>query len=210
MPRLDIRALMSRPAPSSILRDTRVAAVLGPRTPGSMPRSSRHCSRRVLSIERRRARGAFDEHPRPQEDFGDSLKLALGPHCGGLSKDRIGSWRRLFVTPVTDPHVIAGASGEVRLSTWWPDHGTSCRLETRRIRRSPPGLRGGARRHWPAARPVSGHQVIPRAGWTLRMYRTGDQGRSPSSRSASGWIRSSATHRRAGTCGSHGQGTACP
>ncbi len=110
MQRLDDQGTLLRPAPSAVLRATRVVAVL----------RAAHASEYapiiealqlggVLSIELTLSTpGVWDELPRLQERFGDALEIGVGTVTAAAEAEiALDLGAAYLVTPVTDPDVIA-------------------------------------------------------------------------------------------------------
>lgn len=110
MQRLDDHGTLLRPAPSALLKDTRVVAVL----------RAAHASEYapiiealqlggVLSIELTLSTpGVWDELPALQERFGDALEIGVGTVTAAAEAEiALDLGAAYVVTPVTDPEVIA-------------------------------------------------------------------------------------------------------
>jgi 2-dehydro-3-deoxyphosphogluconate aldolase/(4S)-4-hydroxy-2-oxoglutarate aldolase len=113
MQRLEYQGTMSRPAPSSILRQTGVVAVLRARHAAEYApviEALRHGG--VLSIELTLSTpGVFDELPRLREQFADSLEIGVGTvTTAGEAETALDLGAAYIVTPVTDPDVIAACT----------------------------------------------------------------------------------------------------
>jgi 2-dehydro-3-deoxyphosphogluconate aldolase/(4S)-4-hydroxy-2-oxoglutarate aldolase len=109
MQRLDDQGTLLRPAPSTILKDTRVVAVL----------RATHASEYapiiealhlggVVSIELTLSTpGVWDELPRLQESFGDALEIGIGTVTAAAEAEiALDLGAAYVVTPVTAPDVI--------------------------------------------------------------------------------------------------------
>ena len=110
MLRLEHQGTMSRPAPSSLLRDTRVVAVLrAAHAREYAPVIEALQQGGVLSIELTLSTpGVFDELPRLQEHFGDTLEIGVGTvTAADEAETALDLGAAYIVTPVTDPGIIA-------------------------------------------------------------------------------------------------------
>jgi 2-dehydro-3-deoxyphosphogluconate aldolase/(4S)-4-hydroxy-2-oxoglutarate aldolase len=109
MQRLDDQGTLLRPAPSAVLRATRVVAVL----------RAAHASEYapiiealqlggVLSIELTLSTpGVWDELPRLQARFGDALEIGVGTVTAAAEAETaLDLGAAYIVTPITDPDVI--------------------------------------------------------------------------------------------------------
>ncbi|WAH97131.1 bifunctional 4-hydroxy-2-oxoglutarate aldolase/2-dehydro-3-deoxy-phosphogluconate aldolase [Arthrobacter sp. MMS18-M83] len=109
MPRLETPDTVSRPAPSAILRDTRVVAVLRARhAKDYTPVIEALRDGGVLSIELTLSTpGVFDELPRLQERFGNSVELGVGTvTTAAEAETALDLGAAYIVTPITEPDVI--------------------------------------------------------------------------------------------------------
>lgn len=112
MPSLQLPAVASRPAPSQILRDTRVIAVLrATRASAYAPVIEALLAGGVFSIELTLSTpGVFAELPRLQERFGAGAEFGVGTITTAAEALRaIEAGAKYLVTPLTDPSVIAAA-----------------------------------------------------------------------------------------------------
>lgn len=110
MLRLEHQGTFSRPAPSTILRDTRVVAVLRATHATEYAPVIEALQRGgVLSIELTLSTpGVFDELSRLQEHFGDGLEIGVGTVTTADDADTaLDLGAAYIVTPVTDPGIIA-------------------------------------------------------------------------------------------------------
>jgi 2-dehydro-3-deoxyphosphogluconate aldolase/(4S)-4-hydroxy-2-oxoglutarate aldolase len=110
MLRLENPGTISRPAPSSILRDTRVVAVLRAAHAREYAPVIEALQRGgVLSIELTLSTpGVFDELTRLQERFGDGLEIGVGTvTTADEAETALDLGAAYIVTPVTDPDIIA-------------------------------------------------------------------------------------------------------
>jgi 2-dehydro-3-deoxyphosphogluconate aldolase/(4S)-4-hydroxy-2-oxoglutarate aldolase len=110
MLRLENPGTISRPAPSSILRDTRVVAVLRASHAREYAPVIEALQRGgVLSIELTLSTpGVFDELTRLQERFGDGLEIGVGTvTAADEAETALDLGAAYIVTPVTDPDIIA-------------------------------------------------------------------------------------------------------
>jgi 2-dehydro-3-deoxyphosphogluconate aldolase/(4S)-4-hydroxy-2-oxoglutarate aldolase len=110
MQRLDDQGILTRPAPSAILSDTRVVAVLRARHASDYAPVIEALRRGgVLSIELTLSTpGVWAELPRLQERFGDGLEIGVGTVTEAAhAETALDLGAAYIVTPVTDPDVIA-------------------------------------------------------------------------------------------------------
>jgi 2-dehydro-3-deoxyphosphogluconate aldolase/(4S)-4-hydroxy-2-oxoglutarate aldolase len=110
MQRLDDQGIPTRPAPSAILSDTRVVAVLRARHASDYAPVIEALRRGgVLSIELTLSTpGVWAELPRLQERFGDGLEIGVGTVTEAAhAETALDLGAAYIVTPVTDPDVIA-------------------------------------------------------------------------------------------------------
>jgi 2-dehydro-3-deoxyphosphogluconate aldolase/(4S)-4-hydroxy-2-oxoglutarate aldolase len=110
MLRLENPGTISRPAPSSILRDTRVVAVLRASHAREYAPVIEALQRGgVLSIELTLSTpGVFDELTRLQERFGDGLEIGVGTvTTADEAETALDLGAAYIVTPVTDPDIVA-------------------------------------------------------------------------------------------------------
>jgi 2-dehydro-3-deoxyphosphogluconate aldolase / (4S)-4-hydroxy-2-oxoglutarate aldolase len=110
MLRLENPGTISRPAPSSILRDTRVVAVLRAAHAREYAPVIEALQRGgVLSIELTLSTpGVFDELTHIQERFGDGLEIGVGTvTTADEAETALDLGAAYIVTPVTDPDIIA-------------------------------------------------------------------------------------------------------
>lgn len=110
MLRLEHQGTTSRPAPSSILRDTRVVAVLRAAHAREYAPVIEALQRGgVLSIELTLSTpGVFDELTRLQERFGDGLEIGVGTvTTADEAETALDLGAAFIVTPVTDPDIVA-------------------------------------------------------------------------------------------------------
>lgn len=113
MLRLEIPGTVSRPAPSAILRGTRVVAVLRARHAkdyGPVIEALREGG--VLSIELTLSTaGVFEELPRLQERFGDSLEIGVGTVTSAAEAETaLDLGAAYIVTPITQTDIIAACA----------------------------------------------------------------------------------------------------
>ena len=109
MLRLEPQGPISRPAPSSILRDTRVVAVLrAAHATDYAPVIEALQQGGVLSIELTLSTpGVFDELPRLREHFGDALEIGVGTvTAADEAETALDLGAAYIVTPVTDTDII--------------------------------------------------------------------------------------------------------
>lgn len=107
---LEHQGTISRPAPSAILRDTRVVAVLrATHATEYAPVIDALQQGGVLSIELTLSTpGVFDELPRLQEHFGDSLEIGVGTvTTADEAETALDLGAAYVVTPVTDTEIVA-------------------------------------------------------------------------------------------------------
>ena len=112
MPSLQLPAVASRPAPSQILRDTRVIAVLrATHAAAYAPVIEALLEGDVFSIELTLSTpGVFAELPRLQERFGACAEFGVGTITTvAEALKAIEAGAKYLVTPLTDPAVIAAA-----------------------------------------------------------------------------------------------------
>lgn len=142
MQRLEYQPPVSRLSPSSILRQTRVVAVLRARDAKAYAPVIEALQRGgVLSIELTLSTPrVFDELPRLLEQFGDSVEIGLGTVLTVREAEialQLGA--AYIVTPVTDPDVIAvctcrgvpiypGGLTPTELHTGWKLGGTAVKV----------------------------------------------------------------------------------
>ncbi|MGY2746970.1 bifunctional 4-hydroxy-2-oxoglutarate aldolase/2-dehydro-3-deoxy-phosphogluconate aldolase [Pseudarthrobacter sp. O4] len=110
MLRLDQQGTLSRPAPSAVLRETRVVAVLRARHATEYAPVIEALQRGgVLSIELTLSTpGAWDELPRLQERFGNALEIGVGTvTTAEEAETALDLGAAYIVTPITEPEVIA-------------------------------------------------------------------------------------------------------
>lgn len=110
MLRLEHQGTISRPAPSAILRDTRVVAVLrATHATEYAPVIDALQQGGVLSIELTLSTpGVFDELPRLQEHFGEGLEIGVGTvTTGDEAETAMDLGAAYVVTPVTDTDIVA-------------------------------------------------------------------------------------------------------
>jgi 2-dehydro-3-deoxyphosphogluconate aldolase/(4S)-4-hydroxy-2-oxoglutarate aldolase len=110
MQRLEYQGTISRPDPSSFLRQTGVVAVLRAKHAAEYaPVIEALRQGGVLSIELTLSTpGVFDELPRLLEQFGDSLEIGVGTvTTAGEAETAVDLGAAYIVTPVMDPEVIA-------------------------------------------------------------------------------------------------------
>lgn len=110
MLRFEHQGTISRPAPSAVLRDTRVVAVLRAahaREYASVIEALQRGG--VLSIELTLSTpGVFDELTRIQERFGDGLEVGVGTvTTADEAETALDLGAAYIVTPVTDSDIIA-------------------------------------------------------------------------------------------------------
>jgi 2-dehydro-3-deoxyphosphogluconate aldolase/(4S)-4-hydroxy-2-oxoglutarate aldolase len=110
MLRLEPQGTISRPAPSAILRDTKVVAVLrATHAADYAPVIEALQQGGVLSIELTLSTpGVFDELPRLREQFGDTLEIGVGTvTAADEAETAVDLGAAYIVTPVTDSGIIA-------------------------------------------------------------------------------------------------------
>ena len=110
MQRLDDQGTLSRPAPSTILTDTRVVAVLRAGHASEYAPIIEALQRGgVLSIELTLSTpGVWDELPRLQEGFGNALEIGIGTvTTAAEAETALDLGAAYVVTPITVPDVIA-------------------------------------------------------------------------------------------------------
>ena len=110
MQRPDDQGSLTRPAPSTILSDTRVVAVLRARHASDYAPVIEALQRGgVLSIELTLSTpGVWAELPRLQERFGERLEIGVGTVTEATDAETaLDLGAAYIVTPVTDPDVIA-------------------------------------------------------------------------------------------------------
>lgn len=109
MQRLDDQGTLTRPAPSTILTDTRVVAVLraGHASEYAPVIEALHRGG-VLSIELTLSTpGVFDELPVLRERFGDALEIGVGTVTEAREAETaLDLGAAYIVTPITDPDVV--------------------------------------------------------------------------------------------------------
>lgn len=113
MLRVDHQGTISRPAASSILRDTRVVAVLRAKHARDYaPVIEALQQGGVLSIELTLSTpGVFDELPRLQERFGEGLEIGVGTvTTANEAETALDLGAAYIVTPITEPDVIAACT----------------------------------------------------------------------------------------------------
>ncbi|HAG58729.1 MAG TPA: 2-dehydro-3-deoxyphosphogluconate aldolase, partial [Arthrobacter bacterium] len=109
MQRLDDQGILFRPAPSAVLTDTRVVAVLrAAHAKDYAPVIEALQRGGVVSIELTLSTpGVWDELPRLQERFGDALEIGVGTVTAAAEAETaLDLGAAYIVTPVTDPDVI--------------------------------------------------------------------------------------------------------
>ena len=109
MQRLDNHGTLLRPAPSAILSATRVVAVLRASHASEYAPVIEALQRGgVLSIELTLSTpGVWDELPRLQERFGDSVEFGVGTVTAATEAETaLDLGAAYIVTPITDPDVI--------------------------------------------------------------------------------------------------------
>jgi len=112
VPSLQLPAVASRPAPSQLLRDTRVIAVLRAAHAGAYaPVVEALLDGGVFSVELTLSTpGVFEELPRLQERFGASAEFGVGTITTVAEALRaIEAGAKYLVTPLTNPAVITAA-----------------------------------------------------------------------------------------------------
>lgn len=110
MQRPDKQGTLSRPAPSPILSGTRVVAVLRARHATDYAPVIEALQRGgVLSIELTLSTpGVFNELPRLQDRFGDTLEIGVGTVTEAVEAETaLDLGAAYIVTPITEPEVIA-------------------------------------------------------------------------------------------------------
>lgn len=115
MPSVPLPAVASRPAPSQILLETRVIAVLRASHAGAYaPVIDALLEGGVVSVELTLSTpGVFEELPRLQERFGASAELGVGTITTVAEALRaIEAGAKYLVTPLTDPAIVAAAVGQ--------------------------------------------------------------------------------------------------
>ena len=109
MQRLDDQGTPTRPAPSAVLSGTRVVAVLRASHASEYAPVIEALQRGgVLSIELTLSTpGVWDELPRLQERFGDSLEIGVGTVTAAAEAETaLDLGAAYIVTPITDPDII--------------------------------------------------------------------------------------------------------
>ena len=112
MPSIPLPAVARRPAPSQILLDTRVIAVLRASHAGAYaPVVDALLEGGVVSIELTLSTpGVFEELPRLQERFGAGAEFGVGTITTVAEALRaIEAGAKYLVTPLTDPAIVAAA-----------------------------------------------------------------------------------------------------
>ncbi|HEY8701146.1 MAG TPA: bifunctional 4-hydroxy-2-oxoglutarate aldolase/2-dehydro-3-deoxy-phosphogluconate aldolase [Arthrobacter sp.] len=110
MQRLDSQGTVSRPAPSAILTDTRVVAVLRAGHASAYAPVIEALQRGgVLSIELTLTTpGVWNELPRLRDRFGDGLEIGVGTvTAASEAETALDLGAAYIVTPITDPDVVA-------------------------------------------------------------------------------------------------------
>jgi 2-dehydro-3-deoxyphosphogluconate aldolase/(4S)-4-hydroxy-2-oxoglutarate aldolase len=110
MLRLENQGTAARPAPSAILRKTRVVAVLRANHASDYAPVIEALQRGgVLSIELTLSTpGVWDELPRLQDQFGDGLEIGIGTVTDASEAERaLDLGAAYLVTPITDTGIIA-------------------------------------------------------------------------------------------------------